>query len=78
MSFIKRELDRISVALSDPCAPDYEQLYAAQQALAWALEPTGYKSPYDAIRGTREDSADCPLLSCPLPSLSNPERDASR
>jgi len=77
MSFIRRELDRISTALAERGSSDYEQLYAAQQALSWALEPTGYKSPYDAIKGTPGDSADCPALSCPLPSLGSPGSDVS-
>jgi hypothetical protein len=50
MSFIQRELDRIGAALTQPQpGPEYAELYAAQQALVWALEPTGFKAPYDAI-----------------------------
>lgn len=45
----------------------YCQLYAEQQALAWALEPGGYASPLETIQeglvqpltDTREGSADC-------------------
>lgn len=60
MSFIQRELDRISAALVDqPDANDYASLYAAQQALTWALEPTGIKSPFAMIRGTQEATGDC-------------------
>jgi hypothetical protein len=59
MSFIQRELDRISVALREPrSAEQYAQLYAAQQALSWALEPEGFKAPYDTISGTREAPED--------------------
>ena len=45
MSFIQRELDRINGALLDPANADvYDRLYAAQQALAWATEPSGFRS----------------------------------
>ena len=50
MSFIQRELDRIGNAIrqSNP-VPHYDELYAAQQALMWALDPSSYKSPYDLL-----------------------------
>ena len=58
--FIERELERISAALREPrFADQYDQLYAAQQALSWALEPGGFKRPYDMVTGTQADSADC-------------------
>lgn len=55
--FVARELSRIGESLRDAAlSPEkYERLYAAQQALAWALEPTGVASPYDLILGTKED-----------------------
>lgn len=54
MSFIERELRRIEVALHEPQTDErYCQLYAAQQALGWALEPTGFMSPYDTIQRGR-------------------------
>lgn len=64
--FVERELRRIEQALRDPQPADrYCQLYAAQQALAWALEPSGFAEPYivicegrvQAIEGIQEDSA---------------------
>jgi hypothetical protein len=46
MSLIQREIDRIQVALvSIKDERRYQELYAAQQALAWALEPIGMVSP---------------------------------
>lgn len=64
MSFIQRELERIGDALRDPQPSNrYAELYAAQQALVWALEPEGYKSPYNMLVDpidTQEDSASCP------------------
>ena len=69
MSFIQRELDRLSTALRQKNSPDRHcQLYAAQQALAWALEPTAFGKPCDVIfdggvqpiSGTLAGSAGCP------------------
>lgn len=48
--FVQRELERIELALRQAQTESaYCQLYAAQQALSWALEPTGFKAPYDTI-----------------------------
>jgi hypothetical protein len=51
MSFIQRELDKINDAIrSDKTdLEDLVKLRAAQQALAWATDPDGYKSPYNFI-----------------------------
>jgi hypothetical protein len=69
MGFVERELEKISVALREPrSAEQYAQLYAAQQALSWALEPEGFKKPYDTITGTPEGSGGCPSLSYRDPS----------
>lgn len=69
MSFIQRELDRIGEALrADPQSNDYDRLYAAQQALAWATDPSNYASPMKHIRGTQEGSEDCSDAPRPLPS----------
>jgi hypothetical protein len=60
MSFVQRELDRISAALREnPQGNDYDRLYAAQQALSWATDPVGFASPMKHIRGTQEDLGDC-------------------
>jgi hypothetical protein len=51
MAYIERELNRIEAALREPQTDErYCQLYAAQQALAWATEPDGFKSPYETIQ----------------------------
>ncbi len=69
MSFIQRDLDRIGNALRDnPDANDYDRLYVAQQALAWATDPEGFKSPMGVIRGIQEAKEDYP--SCPCPGRS--------
>lgn len=60
MSFIQRELDQIGVALRKTQEVGaYDRLYAAQQALSWALDPSGFKAPYAAIMGTLEGLEDC-------------------
>ena len=58
MSFVQREIDRIRLALVTQ-HPDGERLYAAQQALEWALEPSGIRVPYSMITGIPEGSAAC-------------------
>ena len=66
---INRVLDRIAVDLRKPIPDDrYTNLYAAQQALAWATDPDGVMPPYEAILDgkvqplipdTQEGSEDC-------------------
>ena len=59
IGFLQREFERLNGALGDPNnANKYEVLYAAQQAVAWATDPAGYKSPFDTIMGTPVDSKD--------------------
>jgi hypothetical protein len=63
-----------------PLAEDEcSQLYAAQQALVWALEPTGFKSPYDLIVRTNipEDSEDCRVENDHSLFSDSPDRRAS-
>ncbi len=61
--FVARELDRIREALNarraDQTTDEYRQLYAAQQALSWALEPIGFRAPCDTILDTPADAGDC-------------------
>lgn len=64
------ELERIERALRDPQTDErYCQLYAAQQALAWARTPGGFMSPFETIqrglvqplrRDIPEGLEDCP------------------
>jgi len=76
---IEDELERISAELRRSYTlPDrYVQLYAAQQALSWAIFPGGSRAPYDTIMGgqvqpiipdTREGSTDCSAVRHPPPS----------
>lgn len=78
MGFIERELRRLEAALREPQTDArYCQLYAAQQALSWALDPDGYASPYAVVQtgsvmpltGTPEGSEGC--LAAPRHSLSS-------
>ena len=60
MGFLQREFDRLNLALGDPNnANKYELFYAAQQAIAWAMDPIGYKAPFEMITGTPADSKGC-------------------
>jgi hypothetical protein len=78
MGFIARELERITAKLqAGPLAGDERsQLYVAQQALVWALEPTGFKSPYDLIVCTNipGDSRDCRAENDHSPFSDSPDR----
>lgn len=57
MSFIQRELDRIAEELrKNPNGEHYAELYAAQQALSWALEPGGFRGPYAMITSDPRDA----------------------
>jgi len=54
---IEEECERIRAALIDKenlTPRQYDQLYAAQQALAWAFD--GMRSPYDMVMGKSIES----------------------
>lgn len=69
MSFVQREMERLGSALrADPRRDDYDRLFVAQQALAWASDPECYASPMAVITGTLGGSADCSAQ--PRPSQS--------
>jgi hypothetical protein len=67
MGMIQREIDRIRKALLLGDERRIE-LYAAQQALEWALEPDGIMSPASMILGTQEGSANYSASRHPLGS----------
>jgi hypothetical protein len=61
MGFVRREIDRIRVAiLAEGDGPQRPALYAAQQALEWTIEPNGVRSPFDLVMGTPVAQGDCP------------------
>lgn len=65
MGFLSRELDRVSGALlREPPGPIYDQLYAAQQALSWASDPNGFRSPYDQVMGIQGVTEGCSIPGC--------------
>jgi hypothetical protein len=66
---IQEELDHIAGALRRAPSPErYSRLYAAQQALSWALDPTSFRAPYSAVMSTPADLTGC--LVCPGPPSS--------
>jgi hypothetical protein len=51
---VQRELDRIANALREPQPPKrYVELYAAQQALSWSIDPENFASPLVTIQEGR-------------------------
>lgn len=66
-SFVQRELDRIRAAMLEPRSEEqYRLLYAAQQALGWALDPRAFARPSDTITvGNLAGSANCSARSRP-------------
>lgn len=67
MGLIERELTKIQTAIGAPQDANHTALRAAQQALAWALDPSVFRSPLYSITGNPEDSEDCSAGSCPAP-----------
>ena len=65
MGFLEREADRLRSALESAPGERFNQLYAAQQAVAWASDPDGFKSPFLLIMGTQEGLGDCSARSRP-------------
>jgi hypothetical protein len=54
IGFVARELDRLAIALREPQSPErYVELYAAQQALSWSLDPENFASPLQTIQEGR-------------------------
>lgn len=60
MHHLSIELDRIHVELlGSPTLEQRGKLYAAQQALAWALDPGAFRKPYETAMGTLEGLKGC-------------------
>jgi hypothetical protein len=52
MTYIHREMERLGRELCADPRPEREaELYAAQQALAWVMDPQIATSPYDMLMG---------------------------
>ena len=53
LGFIEREIRKISSLQSQEKDPETsKRLYACRQALSWAIDPSGFKSPCDWATGT--------------------------
>lgn len=78
MGMIARELELLGRTLRDDPNGRYDELYAAQQALAWALDPHAFRSPVVMLTGTQAGSTDCSGGSrrSPLPDISDPKSGA--
>jgi hypothetical protein len=67
-SFVQREIERIHDAICNPNnANRRAELHAAQQALSWALDPTGFRSPLGTIMGIQEGQEGCLAQPHPVP-----------
>ena len=73
ISSIEREMERMSRALcANPGSDRHAELYAAQQALAWALDPNAAQSPHSFVMGSGAGSEGCSAGSRRLPSSDTP------
>lgn len=58
MSFIQRELNILGEMLRNtPEGEEYNEIYAAQQALCWALDPDNFMSPVKLVKKHYESAA---------------------
>jgi hypothetical protein len=59
MSFIQRELDKLETELLKTPIDGtlYAQIYAARQALSWAMDPNGFASPFAMLLDKRGDNS---------------------
>lgn len=54
MSYIEKELERVTAALHGPLSPeDKRVMHAAQQALAWASDPCSFAAPHEYLEQGR-------------------------
>ncbi len=60
MGMIARELELLGRALRNHPNGRYDELYAAQQALSWALDPQAFKSPIEMFNDIQPSEVDCP------------------
>ena len=63
---VLEERDRLTAAIDDGSYREqHNKLYAARQALCWALNPESARSPYLTIMGTQAGPEDCLAEPCP-------------
>jgi hypothetical protein len=80
MSFVAREMEKLNKDLCmNPTGARYAEIFAAQQALAWALDPMAFKAPSALLICTQASSTDCSvdIRRSALPSSSDPTSDAA-
>ncbi len=66
MEHVHAELRRLSMRLANfPHPNEHAGLYAAQQALWWALNPEQFAPPFRTVTGIEEGSTDYCADSCP-------------
>jgi len=69
MEHVQAEIRRLETRLfGQPDPFHHAGLYAARQALVWALHPEAFASPLATVLGTSEGSGDCSGDSYPPPS----------
>ena len=59
MDHVHAELRRIRARLLAPEPNEHAGLYAAQQALNWALNPSQYAPPFRTVTGILEEPEGC-------------------
>jgi hypothetical protein len=61
-----KECDLLTAAINDGSYREqHNKLFAARQALCWAINPESAASPYSAIMGSQGVRADCRDEPCP-------------
>lgn len=79
MGFIERELEKLHSAMVAGIGdPRWPELYAAQQALSWALDPKSFRAPFDYLKNIPAGSGDCSvdIHRSPLPDTKAPRSGA--
>jgi hypothetical protein len=59
MKRIEDELHRIRVAMLDHSSVNYQQYWAAQQALSWVLDPETFAPPFASLSNSEVKQVDC-------------------
>lgn len=75
---VETEFERLHTALNDARNDERRsELYAAQQALAWVIDPDAIRSPYNTIMGIAAGSGDYSAPRHPPPSSGTCDRCAT-
>jgi hypothetical protein len=61
------ERERLTAAINDGSYREqHNGLYAARQALSWAIDPESAASPYSVVMGIHQEQGDYQGPACPL------------